>query len=86
MTKSAKHTSWSPGHVLSLDKNPACQRLALSRAELRKLHFKLKNFSGRPVSFIKSSVLIEIIVSLLKSRSLLFYLNVAKLHFLVICR
>jgi hypothetical protein len=32
--------SESPGHVLSLEKNPACLRLA----QLRKLHLKLKNF------------------------------------------
>jgi hypothetical protein len=30
----------SPGHVLSLEKNPACPRLA----QLRKLHLKLLNF------------------------------------------
>jgi hypothetical protein len=32
--------SESPGHVLSLEKNPAWPRLA----QLRKLHLKLKNF------------------------------------------
>jgi hypothetical protein len=35
-----------PGHVLSLEKNPACPRLA----QLRKLHLKLQNFF-QPATF-----------------------------------
>jgi hypothetical protein len=64
--------SESPGHVLSLEKNPASLRLA----ELRKLHLKLLNFF-QPAGFFTKMLRFDKKISEISAKFLLATLKIS---------